>query len=364
MKRNYLILILLTVSAILFLQIGCQEEAKPAEGPGTVSKASRLGAATTEEATADDNQKTPKITFEKVVHDFGDTGPGTKKTGDFRFKNTGDGLLKITKVESCCGVTTKLDKKEYAPGESGVLELEYRASQRPGTMRRQLHVNSNDKTAPRIELTLKANIVSKVSYEPSTIDLSLKSENAGCPEITIKSLDNRPFLITGFNSTGDCITADVNSLEAATEFVLSPKVDIEKLQKNINGLIKINLTHPTINTITITYNMQPEFKVNPPVIIVFNAEPSKPVERDLWILNNYNEDFEIESVSSKNGTINVLSQEKLGNRYELKLEITPPVVEGNRKIFTDVFSVNIKGGTKLEIVCRDFYNRSTESTSD
>ena len=363
MKRNYLTLTVLTVSLILFLQTSCQEQAGATERPETTLIAPKPATVSAEknEIMSEANQPTPKIAFEKIVHDFGDTAPGAKKHGEFKFTNTGDGLLKITKVKSCCGVTTTLDKKEYAPGESGVLKLEYRASQRPGSMRRQLYVDCNDKTMPQITLTLKANIVTKVSYEPQKINLLLKNENASCPEITVESLDNKAFSITGFKSTGDCITADVNSSAKATKFVLSPKVDIEKLQKSMKGLIKINLTHPTLNTVTIYYNTQPEFKIDPPVIIVFNAEPNKSVERDLWILNNYNEDFEFESVSSKNGTINVLSQEKLGSRYEFKLEITPPPIEGKRRIFSDVFSVTIKGGKKLEIVCRAFYSHSSES---
>ncbi len=365
MKRNYLILTVLAVCSILFLQAGCQEQAGPAEKPKTALTAPKPAAAPSEKAEIipEANQPTPKITFEKVVYDFGEIEPGTKKVGEFEFTNTGDGLLKITKVEVCCGCTATLSKEEYAPGESGVLKVECTASQRPGTMRRQIYVNSNDKANPRVALTIEAEIVTKISYQPKTLNLSLRDENAGCPEITLTSLDNKPFSIKAFKSTGDCITADVNSLEVATKFVISPKVSTEKLQKNLNGFVEISLTHPAADKITITYSALPEFKTNPPVIIIFKVEPQKPVKREIWILNNYNEDFEIESTSSKNDIIKVLSQEKISSGYHLEVEITPPAAESKQRIFTDVFSINIKGGKKLEITCRGFYDSGLSSSS-
>ncbi len=61
----------------------------------------------------------PKISFEQTVCDLGQVGLGTKNSCEFKFKNTGQGPLKITNVKSTCGCTVaQLEKKEYAPGES------------------------------------------------------------------------------------------------------------------------------------------------------------------------------------------------------------------------------------------------------
>ncbi|MBA7711607.1 hypothetical protein ES703_120573 [subsurface metagenome] len=185
----------------------------------------------------------------------------------------------------------------------------------------------------------------------------LKDENAGCPEITLTSRDNQPFAIKQFKSTASSITADFDPSVKNTKFVLQPKVDMEKLRRSLNGRISISLTHPQCRTVTIPFNTRPRFKITPPSIIALKAEPHKPTKRKVWILNNYNEDFEIESVSSqKKGIIKVLSQEKIDNRYKFELEITPPAAEGKRMLFTDVFFVNIKGGERLQISCRGFYN--------
>ncbi|MHC4558033.1 MAG: M56 family metallopeptidase [Planctomycetota bacterium] len=315
------------------------------------------------EAVPEPKGFSPTITFEKVVHDFGDVGPNTKKTGEFKFTNTGEGLLKITKVGRCCGIVTKLDRAEYAPGESGVLKAGWNSGPQPSVFRRKLAVHSNDKTNPEVTLTIKAKVVLKVAWEPKRLRLLLDEENAGSQNITISSTDNQPFSITGFKSTADCITADYDPSVQATKFILEPKVNAEKLQKNLKGRINISLSHPQGKAATILFNVLPKYTVNPPLIIVFNAEPEKPIVRKISVLNNYGEDFEIESVSSKGDTIAIklLEQKKIRSGYQLDMEITPPAAESKIR-FMDVFSINIKHGEKLAISCNGYYSKSKLKT--
>jgi len=373
---------LLLCCCVLLWQVSCQEQAEVAEATTLQEDTSVVAQGTSEAevitpdlasgkkgevapevarvAESQPGKPGPKITFEKVVHDFGEVGPGTKTIGEFKFANTGDGLLKITRVKECCGFSTRLSKREYAPGETGTLIAEYHAGPRAGVMRRQIVVYSNDRARPEVELTVKATIVERVGYEPKRLKLLLKDENAGCPSITLSSLDNRPFSIKGFKSTGNCITAEFDSSVEATKFVLKPKVDLARLQRSMNGLINVSLTHPDCGQITITYNALARFRVNPPQIIVLNAEPRKSIVRKVWVLNNYGEDFEVEGASSNNNSVKVLSRKKVKNGYEFELEITPPASKDEQKTFTDIFSVNIKGGEKLAITCRGFYSRKKE----
>jgi len=373
MKRSYLILknltlqkfrrmrtpIALVAASVCLLQIGCQEQAMAAEKTKPKLRASKpeIKAAKAETAP-EENKPAPKIEFEKVTHDFGKIAPGSKNTCEFNFKNVGDSLLKITNVSKTCGCTPyTLDKKEYTPGESGTLKVRYNASKRPASVTRRLHVSSNDKANPRVTLTVKAKIVQKVDYNPERLNLLLKGENAGCPEITLSSTDKKPFAIKQFESTGNCITADYDPSVKAAKFVLQPKVNMEKLRKGLNGNIQITLTHLGYNKVTIPFKVLQRFKTEPPSIVVFKAAPQKPITKELWILNNYDEDFEVESTSSQKDIIKVLNQEKFGNRYKFELEITPPTLKDKRKFFNDVFLVNIKGGEKLRVTCRGFYSK-------
>lgn len=346
MRCNCTTILALCVIFVLLLQVGCQEQAKIPEQP--------VAALAVPEA----DQTEPQITFEKVVHDFGEVPPGTKQTGEFKFTNAGDGLLKITEVKRCCGVVAKLDKDEYSPGETGTLQVEYRSARRAITLSRKIYVISNDKENPNIALTIKVKVVPKVAYVPQRLRLLLKGENAGCPEITLTSLDDQPFSITSFKSTRESITADIDSSVESTEFVIQPNVDFEKLQGRTSGLINISLTHPQCSQVAIYFSVLPKFTSKPRSIIVLNALPQKPVVKRVSVLSNYGEDFEIESVSSKNGFVKVLSQEKFDDRYRLEVEVTPPSIE-DKENFTDFLYVNMKGGETLSI--RTYGRYSTDS---
>lgn len=306
----------------------------------------------------------PRITFEKLKHDFGEINPESKNPCEFKFTNTGNALLKIGKIKCPCGCTVAtLPKNEYVPGERGILKIVYNSSRSPTSIRKSCSVPSNDKTKPTVMLTITAKIAMKVEYQPKKLNLLLRGENAGCPEITLVSRDKQPFSIKYFKSSGNGITADFDPLVKATKFVLKPKIDNEKLQKGPRGQVEIGLTHPGCKRVSIIFELLAEFKVDPRVVYVRDAEPQKPVTKTIKVSSNYSEDFEIESTSSKKGTVKVLTQEKVGKLYQFELEITPPAIESKRRVFTDVFTVKIKGGQQLQITCYGIYSRKSQNRS-
>lgn len=329
---------LFIIGCVLFLQTGCQEQAKST-------------------AVIKPGEPSPEITFENTAFDFGEVGPNKKNVGRIKFTNTGDALLKITKVERCCGIVTKLDKMEYSPGQSGALQIEWNSGPQESTMKRELTIHSNDPITPHATLTLKAKVVLQIDWEPEMLRLFLDEENAGCPKIKIRCLDNQPFSILEFKSTDDCITAEFDSSVEATKFILQPKVNIEAIPKKHKGRVNINLTHAEGKIARILFSVLPKYTIRPSLMIVWNAQPETPVVKQVDVLNNYYKDFEIESVSSKGNIIGVklLEQRKIPNGYKLDLELTPPAA-GNQTSFTDEFFINIKGGVKLTISCNGRYS--------
>ncbi len=347
--------------AVLVLLSGCQDTATTAQAPQTgQSRTLVAGSAQSEGTEPTAGQASvisPKITLDKVVHDFGEIGTETKHTAQFKFTNTGDAPLVIITVVGCCGVTTKGVKngQKYAPRASGVLEVDYPAGAYPGVVNKQLHMQTNDPEHAVVTLTLKATIVRRVDCKPERLRLFLRHENAGSGTITLTSLDGRPFSITGFRSTANTLSAEFDPAVTATEFVLKLKADMEKLQRNRRGQISIELTHPECKNVRALYDVVPEFTINPPQILLFNLKANEPVQRDIWILSNYQDQFEIESTTSQKGTVKVLECKKVGNRYQLRVEVTPPVQEGERAVLADVLEVKIKDGETLPIPFRGFY---------
>jgi uncharacterized protein DUF1573 len=126
---------LLSVS-LAFLHIGCQASAKIVKGDA------------------------PEIVFEKTTHDFGIVRPVERYECEFKFKNVGNALLEINGIVKTCGCSAYgLEKKEYEPGESGVLKVWFNASgNKIQKTRYLLGVYSNAKTNPYVKLTLNAHI--------------------------------------------------------------------------------------------------------------------------------------------------------------------------------------------------------------
>ena len=240
--------------------------------------------------------------------------------------------------------------------------MQYLSDSQFGPTTKQLLVRSNDPANPEVTLAINAKIAAKVDYEPKVLSLVLRQENAGCPAITLVSVDNQPFAITHFTSTGNSISADFDPAAQATSFVLQPKVNIENLEKTLNGVIEIGLSHPECKKVTVSVSTLPRFRVSPRSIIVRGVEPNQPVIRTVRIQNNYNEPFEPASVSSQSGTVKVLNQVLVNGGYELEIEIRPPA--NRTRTFAETISVKLKDGRQLEIPCNVFYSGGPAAALD
>jgi len=250
----------------------------------------------------------------------------------------------------------KLAKKKYAPGETGTIKVVYSTGAAASSVNRVIYVSSNYTKRPRIGLTIKAKIVLPVKHTPSSMKLLLNEENAKCPNITLTCVDDQPFAITSFTATAGSISASFDPNTEQTKFVIEPKVNLSKLENILHGNITIGLTHPKCRRVSIPYSVIARFKLDPSSLLIRKAEPGKTIDRTVWVLNNYKEDFEIESILSKKGYIKVLSKEKWENRYKVELQITPPVPDETQKVFTDILQIKIKDGKELTVRCNGWFS--------
>jgi len=360
MKSKLSVFTFLAICAILPSQADCEppetlQATEPINKLQTTEKPLKVPVLEAEQGQAE-------ITFENTVHDFGDILGKSKNTCEFKFKNTGTGDLEIGDIKSTCGCTAfELSKKNYVPGESGIIKVQYSASTKPGSSQKHLYVPSNAKNNPRVELTVKANIILKVRVEPLNLALAMDKENAACPPLTLSSIDDVPFQITNFHSTNDVITVEFDPDAAATRFVLHPKVNIEKLSKRLNGHINIKLTHPQCDSVSASYTTPPLFKSNPATIIIQNADPTESIRRQVLIESNYGNNFEIESVYSEKGTMQLLNQKYVEKGIQLEVQIDPPPKAMKTRFFTDWLYIQIKGGERVQIHASMWFAQTKEA---
>ena len=305
---------------------------------------------------------TPVITVEKPVHNFGKVVPATKNKCVFEFKNTGDGVLKIDRIQSNCACTTpKLPKKNgkqsktFDPGESGTIEVIYKVPTRPGPTQQTITIHSNDKKNPRLKLTMKATVVLQVEITPAEMELSLMKENAGASPVTITSKDGKPFSIKNILSANKAITADFDPLVKDTKFVINPVVDMKRLKARPNGSITFTLTHPGGKQVFVKYHAPPLYKMSQSKIFLQQTEPGQTVTKDITISANYGGDVEIDSITSAKNYIEILSNKKVGKTVKLKIKITPPPKTGKLRFFKDDLKIVLKDKEKLVIYCTGTY---------
>lgn len=300
----------------------------------------------------------PVIWFEESVHDFGQVGPSSSHTVDFKFENKGSEVLKIERFHAPCGCTIpELKKREYEPGESGMLNVRYNAASSGVTDVKPIYVYTNDPKNPQYELTIKAKVVVNVEISPKEVSLLLDQDNAGMPKLSVTSTDGKAFAITSASATNGVMTIPFDRSERATEFILDPKVDMEKLGTTPTGLIQVRTDHPQAGLLAVHFSAKPFFEVSRPRIILQNIAPGEEIIRDVWIRSNYDQKVEIESYSSTNGMMSIDSQRHDGNHLQIMVKITPSAdaPTPTRRYISDELKIKLTSGQELSIRCNAWF---------
>ncbi|PKL46338.1 MAG: hypothetical protein CVV39_07330 [Planctomycetes bacterium HGW-Planctomycetes-1] len=356
----------LVVILILSLFFAASSQAKGlfAKSEEQAESAEQAEPATTEaEQPAASNAR---IKFDALEHDFGNIAPESYSDCNFTFTNAGSDILKIDRVHGTCKCTVPdLEKKEYAPGESGQISVQFHAPKYQGPTTQHLTVFSSDSNSPRVQLAIKAYVELKVAVTPDQMTLSLIApdggprlegrEACGISPITLESTDGEKFAVTKAESTGDVVSIAFDPNNVSEKHILNPVVNLENLKKSLNGFIILTLNHPHCKSIRVQYSSLKEFETSPSVIIIRNAVVGEIQKRTIYLTSNYSQPIEIESISSDKGIIKVISQEQTENQYKLVAEIAPPLQEGQLRVFSDTLHIKLKEKEPIDISCRGFY---------
>lgn len=321
----------------------------------------RTGAAQAQVGAGEPN--TPRIRVEKAEFDLGEVSTNSKNTAQFKLANAGRGTLEIQDVIKCCGAVVELDKQRLEPGETAELTVDYYTGDVAGQFKRELTVRTNDPIQAATTLTILGKVVQRLVWKPLQLRLFLDKPNLGCGELVLTALDGKPFSIQDTLSTGDCITVAYDPNAQATEFVLKPAVDRDKLLAlaYAKGTFQLKLTRPDYGMLHIPFDLLPNYSVNPAQLILFNAEPGKKELRKIHVLDNYvaeggQADLTVDSVTSDHKSVSVTKTEKIKDGLVLYAEIDPPVLDEGERSFSDEIRVQVKGGEELTVTVRIFYS--------
>ena len=101
--------------------------------------------------------KEPEITFETLVHDYGQIYQNDNGVCEFQFKNTGKADLILTNCRSSCGCTVpEWPRDPISPGKKAIIKVKYNTG-RLGIINKSITVESNA-TNNRVVLQIKGNV--------------------------------------------------------------------------------------------------------------------------------------------------------------------------------------------------------------
>lgn len=100
----------------------------------------------------------PRITFQEMIHLYGNITQNSSGNCFFVFSNDGNEPLIVSSVQAGCGCTTpSWNKAPVMPGQSDTLRVHYDTS-RPGKFNKVVTVNSNAVNAPVVALKIRGTV--------------------------------------------------------------------------------------------------------------------------------------------------------------------------------------------------------------
>ena len=159
-----------------------------------------------------------QLKWDKPVQKFDRSPEDREIEARYGFRNTGTTAITIKSLRSSCGCTTaKLEKKVYAPGESGEVTLNFRFGDRKGLHRKGVTVNTDEKTGEPTILNLVVHI-----HDPLTITPALvwwrRGEGLEAKSVAIDAEAGESVRVTGVSSSNPRFTASLVTGKAGQKY--------------------------------------------------------------------------------------------------------------------------------------------------
>lgn len=188
----------------------------------------------------------PILTFDGETKNFGNINDDKPVSHEFKFTNTGKSKLTIASTNGSCGCTVPaLAKREYEPGESGVITVQYNPHNRRGKQHTTVTVVSNDPVRASVVLNIESTVIPMVQIDPPIVNFgTVNKGTSGTQTVTISSripglkvtqvTSNNPKIIAKLNESS---TTQLDGSEV-TQFPISltidPSIEVGQIQTQIS----------------------------------------------------------------------------------------------------------------------------------
>jgi len=162
-----------------------------------------------------------QITWDASQKEFHPTLKETESVAEFTFTNTGDRTVTILEVKPACGCTTaKLEKKTYAPGESGKVTGTFAFGKRQGLQLKTLTVKTNDPKSETTTLSLKVHLPKLLKMSPLFVWWK-KGEEKTPKTISLEVLQDSPIKVLSVKSGNETLAPELETVEEGRQYAIT-----------------------------------------------------------------------------------------------------------------------------------------------
>jgi hypothetical protein len=300
---------------------------------------------------------TPKIQFDQTVYDFGKTSQVETVSGVFKFKNVGDGILKLEPPKPSCGCTVaELKPDTLQPGETGELPFSLHLGQVKAQYDKHIAVKSNDPQTPEVSLTIKVDYTPLYDINPMTLVPHLAFGVTNTDQFTtITRTDGKPLRIVRLGASKPWIMAKVEPGAKADDTTARIRVTIQRdgSPRRFNEFVQVytaDQTNTPVSTIYLYGQIMGEVSLSPealywsvPNTTTTNTPAERPeaqVTQRVTIRSTTGQAIELKNPQSSITGIKVeLVTKEAGKVYELIArldEVPASTISGNVSFETSV----------------------------
>jgi hypothetical protein len=225
-------------------------------------------------------QERPALAFDQYAVNLGPIEPMSLAEGKFRFTNTSDRTVKITELRPSCGcMNPQLEKREYAPGETGQFSVQVAtAGEKPGPRHYTVTMEYLDPEPQSVLLTFRLELPPRQLYiTPRALLVYQFGEEPTTKDILVT--DNRPHPadVTGVESRADFVTAELAGTETDAEGVQSTRihVTIGSVPLGVhNALLKVRTSDPEFPVLNVPVRVHRQASIPKLSTAARDGEPS------------------------------------------------------------------------------------------
>lgn len=171
----------------------------------------------------------------------------TRTVAKFPFVNKGKETVIITNIQSSCGCTAALpnnNKREYAPGEKGEIEVVFDHGDRIGSQTKQITVTTSDNPSAPTILVLKVEIPVLLKMEPPVVFWTPQDQQSPkTVRVTVQT--ENPIRIIQARTEQPNFKVELKTIEEGRSYELL--VSAEKTDQDSSGMILIQTDYPKEN---------------------------------------------------------------------------------------------------------------------